>query len=40
MSWICLTLAVDVGDYVEQDEAIARIETDKVTVDILAKDAG
>jgi 2-oxoglutarate dehydrogenase E2 component (dihydrolipoamide succinyltransferase) len=28
------------GDYVEADECIARIETDKVTVDILAPEAG
>jgi len=30
--WIC----VGVGEYVEADEVVARIETDKVTVDILS----
>ena len=28
------------GDYVEADEVFARIETDKVTVDIAAPEAG
>ena len=28
------------GDYVEADEILARIETDKVTVDITAPEAG
>lgn len=28
------------GDYVEADEVVARIETDKVTVDILSQHAG
>ena len=31
---------LDVGDYVEADEVVARIETDKVTVDILSKHSG
>jgi 2-oxoglutarate dehydrogenase E2 component (dihydrolipoamide succinyltransferase) len=30
----------NVGEYVEADEVIARIETDKVTVDILSQDSG
>lgn len=30
----------DVGDYVEADEIVARIETDKVTVDILSQHSG
>jgi len=30
----------NVGEYVEADEVIARIETDKVTVDILAAHSG
>jgi len=29
-----------VGEYVEADEVVARIETDKVTVDILAQHSG
>jgi len=28
------------GDYVQADEIVARIETDKVTVDILSEHAG
>ena len=28
------------GDFVKADEVIAKIETDKVTVDILAKQSG
>ena len=28
------------GEYVEADEVVARIETDKVTVDILAQHSG
>jgi len=36
-----LTLfCLDVGDFVEADEVVARIETDKVTVDILSTHAG
>ena len=31
---------IDIGDYVEADEVVARIETDKVTVDILAQHSG
>jgi 2-oxoglutarate dehydrogenase E2 component (dihydrolipoamide succinyltransferase) len=31
---------LEIGDYVEADECIARIETDKVTVDILAAHSG
>ena len=31
---------VDVGEYVEADEVVACIETDKVTVDILSTHAG
>ena len=27
---------LDVGEYVDADEVVARIETDKVTVDILS----
>lgn len=30
----------DIGEYVEADEVVARIETDKVTVDILSAHAG
>lgn len=30
------TYTKGVGDYVEADEVVARIETDKVTVDILS----
>lgn len=30
------TFTKSVGDYVEADEVVARIETDKVTVDILS----
>lgn len=30
------TYVKSVGDYVEADEVVARIETDKVTVDILS----
>ena len=33
-------LNVDPGEYVEADEIVARIETDKVTVDILSEHAG
>ena len=33
-------LVVDPGEYVEADEIVARIETDKVTVDILSEHAG
>ena len=33
-------LVVDPGEYVEADEIVARIETDKVTVDILSTHAG
>ena len=33
-------LNVDPGDYVEADEIVAKIETDKVTVDIPAPKAG
>ena len=29
-------MVLGVGDYVEADEVVARIETDKVTVDILS----
>ena len=31
-----LCLCMDVGEFVEADEIVARIETDKVTVDILS----
>ena len=31
-----LCLCIDVGEFVEADEIVARIETDKVTVDILS----
>jgi 2-oxoglutarate dehydrogenase E2 component (dihydrolipoamide succinyltransferase) len=31
---------LDVGEFVEADEIVARIETDKVTVDILSTHAG
>ena len=33
-------MCADVGEYVEADEVVARIETDKVTVDILSQHAG
>jgi 2-oxoglutarate dehydrogenase E2 component (dihydrolipoamide succinyltransferase) len=33
-------ILLDPGDYVEADEVIARIETDKVTVDIASPEAG
>ena len=33
-------LNIDPGDYVEADEIVAKIETDKVTVDIPAPKAG
>ena len=35
-----LHLCIDPGDYVAADEIIARIETDKVTVDITSPVAG
>ena len=35
-----LTVLSDKGDYVEADELVARIETDKVVVDILAQHSG
>jgi 2-oxoglutarate dehydrogenase E2 component (dihydrolipoamide succinyltransferase) len=35
-----LYLCADVGDFVKADEIVARIETDKVTVDILSKHTG
>jgi 2-oxoglutarate dehydrogenase E2 component (dihydrolipoamide succinyltransferase) len=31
---------IDVGDYVELDEIVAYIETDKITVDIRSPEAG
>lgn len=31
---------IEVGDYVAQDEVIALIETDKITIDIRCADAG
>ena len=31
-----LCVCIDVGEFVEADEVVARIETDKVTVDILS----
>lgn len=34
------TYVKSIGDYVEADEVVARIETDKVTVDILAQHSG
>ena len=34
------SLCTDVGDFVKSDEIVARIETDKVTVDILSKHTG
>ena len=33
-------MQIDPGDYVEADEIIARIETDKVTVDIASPESG
>ena len=36
----CLFCFADVGDYVQADEVVARIETDKVVVDILASHSG
>ena len=35
-SLVSLCLCLDVGEFVEADEIVARIETDKVTVDILS----
>jgi len=35
-----LLCVIDAGDYVQADEIVARIETDKVTVDILSEHAG
>ena len=35
-----LFVCADVGEFVEADEVVARIETDKVTVDILSTHAG
>jgi 2-oxoglutarate dehydrogenase E2 component (dihydrolipoamide succinyltransferase) len=37
---ICLLRNLGPGEFVEADEIIARIETDKVTVDITSPDAG
>ena len=31
---------IDVGDFVQADEVVAKIETDKVTVDILSQHTG
>ena len=33
---VSLCVCIDVGEFVEADEVVARIETDKVTVDILS----
>ena len=33
-------MCADVGEFVQADEVVARIETDKVTVDILSQHAG
>ena len=35
-----MTLPPDIGDFVKADEVIAKIETDKVTVDILSAHTG
>lgn len=35
-----LNILIDVGDYVESDEIIAYVETDKITVDIRSPEAG
>jgi 2-oxoglutarate dehydrogenase E2 component (dihydrolipoamide succinyltransferase) len=40
VSFHCLLTILGPGDYVEADEIIARIETDKVTVDICSPTAG
>lgn len=37
---VCFSWYADVGEFVEADEVVARIETDKVTVDILSSHAG
>ena len=37
---ITFIVCADVGEFVEADEVVARIETDKVTVDILSSHAG
>ena len=47
-TWISFTILIHInflfykgpGDFVEADEILARIETDKVTVDITAPEAG
>ena len=37
---LTIGLGIDIGDFVEADEVVARIETDKVTVDILSDHSG
>ena len=38
--WLLTLKCIDPGDFVEADEIIARIETDKITVDIAAANSG
>ena len=40
MCVLTIGLGIDIGDFVEADEVVARIETDKVTVDILSDHSG
>lgn len=35
-----LNLTLDVGDYVDNDEIIAYVETDKITIDIRSPEQG
>lgn len=35
-----MLIIIEVGDYVNQDDVVALIETDKITIDIRCADAG